>query len=288
MTILVKKTLTLRKQVASWKEQGDSIAFVPTMGNLHKGHLSLVKLAQKNADRVVVSIFINPLQFGKDEDLESYPKTFAEDLLKLENLKTDILFFPSVAEMYPVPKKQSLVCIPKELTAILEGVSRPNHFDGVTTVVSKLFNIVQPDIAIFGKKDYQQLKIIEKMIADLSLPIEIIAGEIERDRDGLALSSRNQYLTLEQREIAPRLQEVLQNVAAEVVLGNRDFLFLEKSASKQLISLGFDSVDYIKIVDSKSLLEQSLSKNNSKLSDLVILTAVNIGKTRLLDNILLK
>lgn len=283
---MVETIKALRKKINLWKEKGNKIAFVPTMGNLHAGHLSLVEIAHKKADIVVVSIFINPLQFGENEDLEHYPKTFFADKDKLDNSKVDLVFFPSIAEIYPCGEEQSLVCVPSNLTGILEGESRSGHFDGVTTVVTKLFNIVQPHIAVFGQKDFQQFKIIEKMVEDLAMPIEIVLGEIARDFDGLALSSRNQYLTSRQRKIAPLLQQVLQSMVKKVKDGNIDFLALEKFAKQQLISGGFDKVDYIKIVNVKTLLPVVLNKNFSKLPGLVILATVRLGKTRLLDNVI--
>ncbi len=286
--LVIENIKKLRSQIVFWKKQGNKVAFVPTMGCLHEGHLSLIKIAQQKADKVVVSIFVNPLQFGNNEDLARYPKTFATDKSKLEALNVDLLFFPSLNEIYPSGNQQSLVTVPSELTTILEGESRSGHFDGVTTVVAKLFNIVQPDVAIFGQKDYQQLKVIEKMVVDLAMPVDIVAGEIKRDVDGLALSSRNQYLTPKQRQIAPKLSKVLQGVVSDIYTGHADVLALELSAINKLIAFGFDSVDYVKVLDSKSLLPLYLNKNHSKLPSLVILAAARLDKIRLLDNILLK
>lgn len=272
----------LRKQVASWKKAGHTVGFVPTMGNLHQGHLSLVKIAQQACDKVVVSVFVNPMQFGPNEDFESYPRTFTEDQAKLAGLQTDAVFYPTVKAMYPNGVNQTKVQVPEALTGLLEGASRPGHFDGVTTVVAKLFNMVQPDKAVFGQKDFQQLSVIRTMVEDLALPIEIVSASIGRDADGLALSSRNQYLTAEQRNIAPKLFTKLQDIAKAIQSGNQDFLALVQVAKQSLIMEGFDAVDYIKICNPMTLLP---AKTDDK--DVVILAVARLGKTRLLDNILL-
>ena len=272
----------LRKQVASWKKAGHTVGFVPTMGNLHQGHLSLVKMAQQACDKVVVSVFVNPMQFGPNEDFDSYPRTFTEDQAKLANLQTDAVFYPTVKEMYPNGVNQTKVHVPEALTCLLEGANRPGHFDGVTTVVTKLFNMVQPDKAVFGQKDFQQLSVIRTMVEELALPIEIISAPIGRDADGLALSSRNQYLTDEQRNIAPKLFTTLQDVAKSIESGNHDFLALAHVAKNNLMMEGFDSVDYIEVCNPTTLLT---AKNDDK--DVVILAVARLGKTRLLDNILL-
>jgi len=272
----------LRKQVASWKKSGHTVGFVPTMGNLHQGHLSLVKIAQRTCDKVIVSVFVNPMQFGPNEDFESYPRTFTEDQNKLLGLQVDAVLYPTVEEMYPNGINQTKVQVPEALTGLLEGANRPGHFDGVTTVVAKLFNMVQPDKAVFGQKDFQQLSVIRTMVEELALPIEIISAPISRDIDGLALSSRNQYLTAEQRNIAPKLFTTLQDIAKAIQSGNYDFLALAKTAKKNLIMEGFDSVDYIDVCDSMTLLP---AERDDK--DIVILAVARLGKTRLLDNILL-
>ena len=273
---------SLRKTVEKWRASGLRVGFVPTMGNLHKGHLSLVKLAQDSCDRVVVSIFVNPLQFGPDEDFERYPRTFVNDQHKLIASNTDCLFYPHLDEMYPNGMGQTLVQVPGQITSILEGAARPGHFDGVTTVVNKLFNMVQPDIAVFGRKDYQQLMVIKKMVYDLALPINVIAAPIERDHDGLALSSRNQYLDKQQRQIAPKLHTVLQDLKVKIHAGNNDHKKLCLTATKRLLCEGFDKVDYIQVCHAETLLPV-----NDGSAPLVILAVVRLGKTRLLDNILL-
>lgn len=279
-----KQIAQLREQVQAWKMQGLRIAFVPTMGNLHQGHLSLVEKAQASADKVIASIFVNPLQFGPNEDFDSYPRTFAADEAKLQSVNCDAVFYPTVVEMYPNGRNQTIVSVPESLTGLLEGTSRPGHFDGVTTVVCKLFNMVQPDVAVFGQKDFQQLRVIEKMVEELNLPVEIQAAAIARDSDGLALSSRNQYLNESQRSIAPKLFVTLQDIALAIESGNLEYSSLIEAASKQLIQIGFDEVDYIKVVHSKTLIEL---ENGQNLPGLAILAVAKLGKTRLLDNILL-
>lgn len=272
----------LRAQILCWKSEGLKVGFVPTMGNLHDGHLSLVKLLQAQCDRVVVSIFVNPMQFGPDEDFDQYPRTFDADKAKLTTVAADALFFPSVHEMYPNGIDQTRVSVPDALTGLLEGASRPGHFDGVSTVVCKLFNMVLPDVAAFGQKDYQQLCVIERMVADLCLPIKIVAAPIGRDIDGLALSSRNQYLSDTQRAIAPKLNTVLKDIAAALESGNRNFNDLSESSVERLLQEGFTGVDYIQICHPKSLLPASAEDQT-----FVILAVARLGNTRLLDNILL-
>lgn len=281
----------LRQQVAIWKQAGLTIAFVPTMGNLHAGHLSLVRLAKLEADKVVVSIFVNPLQFGPNEDLAKYPRTFEADKTQLIEASADVLFFPSVHEVYPKGLQQTQVCVPSAITGLLEGKTRPGHFNGVTTVVMKLFQMVQPDIAVFGQKDYQQLKVIQAMVEDLAVPIKIVAAPIGRDIDGLALSSRNQYLTKEQRRIAPKLWVTLQDLALALQSGNANIAALEAAAVQRLLSEGFDQVDYVSVVDSQTLCSlqeaEIQQKLHQKLPGLVILAVARLGNTRLLDNLLL-
>lgn len=278
---VIEQVCDLRAQVKSWKQAGLMVGFVPTMGNLHEGHLSLVKIAQEKCDKVIASIFVNPMQFGPDEDFDRYPRTFKSDSEKLAALGTDAVFVPSVDEMYPNGLTQTVVSVPESITSLLEGASRPGHFDGVSTVVAKLFNMVQPDVAVFGQKDYQQLLVIKQMVQDLALPIEIIAAPIARDSDGLALSSRNQYLTAEQRSIAPKLNVALQDIALALQSGNRDYESLSLSACHSLLEQGFDMIDYIQICDPVTV-QQSLSDD----SDFVILSVARLGQTRLLDNLI--
>ena len=272
----------LREQVLNWKIQGLSVGFVPTMGNLHAGHLSLVTLLQAQCDKVVVSIFVNPTQFGPNEDFDRYPRTFQVDQQQLISVNADAIFVPSVEQIYPHGLLQTVVSVPKSLTALLEGASRPGHFDGASTVVTKLFNMVQPDFAVFGQKDYQQLRVIQTMVAELAIPVTVVAAPISRAEDGLALSSRNQYLNAEQRSIAPTLNAVLLEIAQALESGNRNFDALTQSATQRLLLEGFDVVDYIQICDPLTLLPATENQSN-----FVILAVVSLGETRLLDNILL-
>ena len=254
------------------------IALVPTMGNLHDGHLSLVALAKQHADIVVVSIFVNPTQFGAGEDFASYPRTLDDDCQKLAKAGVALVFAPSVDEMYPVypPNVQILS---GSISKILCGQTRPTHFDGVGLVVSKLFNIVRPDVAVFGKKDYQQLAIIAQLVQELNFEIDIIGGEIVRADDGLALSSRNQYLTEQERAIAPRLAQALQQLAGELQSASvADFDAMIQKTKDKLTCDGF-TVDYLQV------LNQQLQPASRHDTHLVILTACYLGKARLLDNL---
>lgn len=254
------------------------IALVPTMGNLHDGHLSLVNLAKQHADIVVVSIFVNPTQFGADEDFASYPRTLDDDCQKLAKAGVALVFAPSVDEMYPVypPNVQILS---GSISKILCGQTRPTHFDGVGLVVSKLFNIVHPDVAVFGKKDYQQLAIVTQLVQELNFEIDIIGGEIVRADDGLALSSRNQYLTEQERAIAPRLAQALQQLAGELQSASvADFDTMIQKTKDKLTCDGF-TVDYLQV------LNQQLQPASRHDKHLAILTACYLGKARLLDNL---
>lgn len=254
------------------------IALVPTMGNLHDGHLSLVALAKQHADIVVVSIFVNPTQFGAGEDFASYPRTLDDDCQKLAKAGVALVFAPSVDEMYPVypPNVQILS---GSISKILCGQTRPTHFDGVGLVVSKLFNIVRPDVAVFGKKDYQQLAIITQLVQELNFEIDIIGGEIVRANDGLALSSRNQYLTKQERAIAPRLAQALQQLAGALQSASvADFDTMIQKTKDKLTYDGF-TVDYLQV------LNQQLQPASRHDKHLVILTACYLGKARLLDNL---
>ena len=260
------------------------IALVPTMGNLHDGHLELVKIAKKYADIVVVSIFVNPTQFGVGEDFDSYPRTLDDDVAKLATVGADFVFAPTIDEMYPVLPPPTLV-LAGGITSQLCGQSRPTHFDGVGIVVSKLFNIVQPDIAVFGQKDYQQLAIIKQLVRDLSYPIDIIGAPIIRAIDGLALSSRNQYLSESERQAAPILHQELQYLANQMIDSQQPLDMLLAASRERINSAGF-IVDYLEVktaelqaVDYKAL---SFSANNDQ--DLVILVAAWLGQARLLDN----
>lgn len=259
------------------------VAFVPTMGNLHAGHLHLVEVAKRHADCVVVSIFVNPLQFGPNEDLDRYPRTLAQDCEKLEAAGADIVFAPEVVEVYPgfdghaLNQTMSIQLPP--IADELCGASRPGHFAGVATVVTKLFNMVQPNVAVFGKKDYQQLYIIKKMVSQFNMPVEIIAGDIIREPGGLAMSSRNNLLTNEQKAQALQLHITLREVVEAIKLGKDDFNTIEQTAMQRLADKGWQ-VDYISIRAA-----QSLKPIQSTKADLVILGAATLGKTRLIDNI---
>ncbi|WP_153109696.1 pantoate--beta-alanine ligase [Propionivibrio limicola] len=261
---------------AALKNRG-RIVFVPTMGNLHAGHISLMKEARAHGDTVVASIFVNPLQFGPSEDFNSYPRTFDADCQKLEAAGVDILFAPTVKDLYPEP--QEYVVDPPAIQNLLEGEFRPGHFQGVATVVLKLFNIVQPAVALFGKKDYQQLMVLRNMTRQLALPIEIVGGETVRAEDGLALSSRNGYLSPDERAEAPRLHRVLTRIRDAVLQGERDFAKLEKEAAAELDSHGWQT-DYVAIRQ-----QADLQPPQSADIPLVILAASRLGKPRLIDNL---
>lgn len=277
--MLIIETLPLlRQQIRRLRMEGKRVALVPTMGNLHDGHMKLVDEAKARADVVVVSIFVNPMQFDRPEDLARYPRTLQEDCEKLNKRKVDLVFAPSVKEIYPNGTETHTYVDVPGLSTMLEGASRPGHFRGVSTIVSKLFNLVQPDIACFGEKDFQQLALIRKMVADMGFDIEIIGVPIMRAKDGLALSSRNGYLTAEQRKIAPGLYKVLSSIADKLHAGERDLDEIIAIAGQELNEKGFRSDD-IQIRDADTLLEVS---ENSKRA--VILVAAWLGDARLIDN----
>lgn len=273
----VHSIAALRQQVRDWRQAGLRVAFVPTMGSLHAGHISLVETARRHADKVVASIFVNPTQFGPTEDFGSYPRTLEADSDKLAGSHCDLLFAPSVDEMYP-EKNRTWVDV-DDLGDYLCGASRPGHFRGVTTVVSKLFNIVQPDVACFGEKDFQQLAIIRRMTQDLFFPIEIIAVPTSRESNGLAMSSRNGYLSAAQKEQGAILYATLQQLKAQIEAGERDYSTLVEGSIKQLAHAGF-SVDYLSINNASTLaLAAAVDRQ------LVIAVAAKLGNTRLIDNI---
>lgn len=277
--MLIIETLPLlRQQIRRLRMEGKRVALVPTMGNLHDGHMKLVDEAKARADVVVVSIFVNPMQFDRPEDLARYPRTLQEDCEKLNKRKVDLVFAPSVKEIYPNGTETHTYVDVPGLSTMLEGASRPGHFRGVSTIVSKLFNLVQPDIACFGEKDFQQLALIRKMVADMGFDIEIVGVPIMRAKDGLALSSRNGYLTAEQRKIAPGLYKVLSSIADKLQAGERDLDEIIAIAGQELNEKGFRSDD-IQIRDADTLLEIS---ENSKRA--VILVAAWLGDARLIDN----
>ena len=277
--MLIIETLPLlRQQIRRLRMEGKRVALVPTMGNLHDGHMKLVDEAKARADVVVVSIFVNPMQFDRPEDLARYPRTLQEDCEKLNKRKVDLVFAPSVKEIYPNgPETHTYVDVPG-LSTMLEGASRPGHFRGVSTIVSKLFNLVQPDIACFGEKDFQQLALIRKMVADMGFDIEIVGVPIMRAKDGLALSSRNGYLTAEQRKIAPGLYKVLSSIADKLQAGERDLDEIITIAGQELNEKGFRADD-IQIRDADTLLEVSETSKRA-----VILVAAWLGDARLIDN----
>ena len=269
----------LQTALSRFRHKGQSIAFVPTMGNLHEGHLDLVRKARCLCDVVVVSIFVNPLQFGPNEDLDAYPRTMAADKEKLFSAGVQVLYAPDVEEIYPEGMAaQTQVQVP-DLGDTLCGSTRPGHFDGVTTVVSKLFNIVQPDVAIFGEKDFQQLSIVRKMVKDLCLPISIVGVATTRDEDGLAKSSRNGYLSSRQRRIAPVLHQTLNSCREAIACGFDNFLQLESHARMKLLQAGFEP-DYFAIRDARTL--RTVTEDTEEIA---ILAAARLGSTRLIDNV---
>jgi pantoate--beta-alanine ligase len=277
--LMIQDIAQLRALIRQWRSAGERIAFVPTMGNLHQGHLQLVDTAKQRADRVIVSIFVNPMQFGAHEDLDKYPRTLEQDCKGLTEHGADAVFTPTPAVIYPRGLDvQTYVEVPL-LGDYHCGASRAGHFRGVSTIVTKLFNLVQPDIACFGQKDYQQLAIIRQMVSDLSLPIEIIGVPTTRADDGLALSSRNGYLTAEQRATAPALYRTLQWMKQQLSLGFSDLRVLEQQAKDQLNAAGFKA-DYINISN-----RQTLVPATDSTASLVILAAAYLGNTRLIDNI---
>jgi len=275
----VARPSELRAIVSVWRRAGERIAFVPTMGNLHAGHGSLVGRASELADRVIVSIFVNPLQFGPNEDFAAYPRTPDEDRRVLESLDVDLLFAPEVADIYPRGQESTARVHVPVIEDILCGAFRPGHFMGVATVVAKLLNIVQPDVAVFGEKDYQQLLIIRRATLDLCMPIEIVGVPTTREPDGLAMSSRNRYLTAEQRAAAPAIYAQLQRARAAIESGASDFAAIARSGSEGLQQAGFRP-DYFEIRDAATLAEPS-----AQSSELVVLTAARLGRARLIDNV---
>ena len=276
--IVVHTKQELDEQLAEWRQHGDHIALVPTMGNLHAGHVELVELAREHAERVVVSIFVNPTQFGDGEDFEEYPRTLERDTRRLKKPAADLIFAPDVDTMYPFGLKDATTISVPRITENFCGASRPGHFDGVTSIVVRLFSLVQPDAAVFGQKDYQQQLVIRHMAQDLSLPVAIITAETVREDDGLAMSSRNQYLTEEERAVAPTLYKVLSSVGMELQSGQRNFEELEAKSIAELADAGF-TVDYFAIRRA-----QNLEIPDRDCDELVVLAAAQLGKARLIDN----
>lgn len=277
--MLIIETLPLlRQHIRRLRQEGKRIALVPTMGNLHDGHMKLVDAAKASADVVVASIFVNPMQFDRPDDLARYPRTLQDDCEKLNKRKVNLVFAPAAAEIYPHGiENQTYVDVPG-LSTMLEGASRPGHFRGVSTIVSKLFNLVQPDVACFGEKDFQQLALIRKMVADMGYDIEIIGVPIMRAKDGLALSSRNGYLSAEQRKIAPGLHKVMNSVAEKLAAGERNLDEVIAIAAQELNEKGFRADD-IQIRDADTLLDLTETSKRA-----VILMAAWLGEARLIDN----
>lgn len=270
---------SVREALARERAQGRTIGFVPTMGNLHQAHIELVKIAQAHCDVVVVSIFVNPLQFGLNEDWDKYPRTYEADVAKLMEAECDYLFYPDETEIYPNGMAEQTRVVVPTMTDVLCGASRPGHFEGVTTVVSKLFNIVQPDTAVFGIKDFQQLAVIRRMVEDLCIPVKIIGGDIFREADGLAMSSRNGYITPEERPRVNQLYKTLNWVRNEIEKGERNFLALEAEAAGQIEEAGF-RVDYVSICNSKTLEPAAHDDKN-----ITVLGAMYTKAARLIDNV---
>ncbi|WP_137225526.1 pantoate--beta-alanine ligase [Shewanella sp. MEBiC00475] len=272
---------TIREHVNAWRRNGETVAFVPTMGNLHQGHIALVNEAQKHADHVVVSIFVNPLQFSANEDLDGYPRSLAQDSDKLMAAGTAILFTPTPEMIYPKGLAQQTFVEVPDIGNELCGASRPGHFRGVATIVTKLFNIVQPDIALFGRKDFQQLMIIKTMVEDLSMPIKIIGVETIREQSGLAMSSRNGYLTADEKNSAVTLKQALDNIISAIQHGEaiQDAIL---KAEKKLVNAGF-TPDYLEVRNANTLRQITATD-----SELVVIAAAYLGKARLIDNVSFK
>lgn len=269
----------LRAALSRARQEGKRIALVPTMGNLHAGHIALVEKARQRTDFVVVSIFVNPLQFAAGEDLESYPRTLEADQRQLLDAGAHLVFAPNVKEMYPYGMDgHTRISVPV-VSEGLCGASRPGHFEGVATVVCKLLNIVQPDLAVFGQKDFQQLAVIRKMTQDLCLPVQIMGEPTVRAADGLALSSRNGYLSAAERQTAPLLYQTLQSIASQIQAGQRDYVALIERACQQLEAQGLRA-DYLDLRDAVSL-----NPVTAQTTDMVVLAAAYLGNTRLIDNL---
>jgi pantoate--beta-alanine ligase len=277
--ITVERIAELRAVVRQWRAEGAKVGFVPTMGSLHAGHISLLAAARFRADRVISSVFVNPLQFGPSEDFERYPRSPVEDSELLADAGSDLLFLPAVEEIYPDGRESATRISVKPLSEILEGAHRPGHFDGVATVVAKLFGIVQPDVAVFGEKDYQQLAIIRRMTSDLDIPVEIVGAPTVRSPDGLAMSSRNRYLSAAERSLAPRIHAALKGAAERIDQGSGDPAAIMAWGAQQLRGAGMQP-DYFEIRDAATLLPPVPGAR-----ELVILVAARLGKARLIDNL---
>ncbi len=276
---IVTKISKVRARVSAWRRSGERVVFVPTMGNLHAGHLSLIEAAKHHGERFVASIFVNPMQFGPNEDFNHYPRTPQRDADMLSAAGCDLMFMPDVAEIYPNgPERATRIEVP-EISRVLCGEFRPGHFEGVATIVAKLFHIVEPDVAIFGEKDFQQLTVIRRMVADLCLRVEIIGAPTVRDPDGLALSSRNQYLSASERLLAPLIYRQLTHTRERVLAGARDFASLEREGAAALDAAGFRT-DYYAVRNA-----MTLDPPDADTRSFVVLTASRLGKARLIDNL---
>ena len=279
-TMMTATTIaSVREQVSRWHAAGERVVFVPTMGNLHAGHVSLIETARAHGKRFVASIFVNPMQFGPNEDFAHYPRTPTLDAKMLSEAGCDLMFMPEVGEIYPNGADQATRVEVPGISNILCGEFRPGHFEGVATVVAKLFHIVDPDVAIFGEKDYQQLTVIRRMVADLCLRVEIVGAPTVREADGLAMSSRNQYLDESQRKLAPAIYRQLQQAVAALASGSRDFAKIEGAGRSALDGAGFRT-DYFSVRDA-----QSLAAASPDTRRFVVMTASRLGKARLIDNI---
>ena len=270
----------LQEELAEWRHAREHVAIVPTMGNLHPGHVSLVNVAKEHAERVVVTVFVNPTQFGEGEDFEAYPRTFDKDTRRLKTVAADVLFAPSVETIYPFGIESATAVTVPGLTENFCGSFRPGHFDGVTTVVARLFALVQPDVAVFGQKDYQQQLVIRRMVEDLNLPMTIHTAATVREDDGLAMSSRNAYLSDNERQKAPALYQALVDVERQLHEGAGDFEALERQATKELERAGF-LPEYVAVRQATDL-----GPPEEGCRELVVLAAANLGQARLIDNVL--
>lgn len=275
----VTTVAAVREHVRRWRSEGRRVAFVPTMGNLHAGHVSLIEAARRHGDRFVASIFVNPMQFGPNEDYAQYPRTPTKDADMLHEAGCNLMFMPDVAEIYPNGSERATRVDVPSLSRVLDGEFRPGHFEGVSTIVATLFHIVEPDVAIFGEKDFQQLTIIRRMVADLCIAVEIVGAPTVRDSDGLAMSSRNQYLTPAEREVAPRIYQTLQAAANRLQAGDTEFSSIERTGVEALAKAGMKP-DYFSVRRA-----QDLGAPAPDTKHLVVLTAARLGKARLIDNI---
>ena len=269
----------VRQHVSRWHEAKQRVVFVPTMGNLHAGHVSLIEAAREHGDKFVASIFVNPMQFGPNEDFAHYPRTPTQDSTMLEAAGCDLMFMPEVGEIYPNGADQATRVVVPGISDILCGEFRPGHFEGVATVVAKLFHIVDPDVAVFGEKDFQQLTVIRRMVADLCLRVEIVGAPTVREADGLAMSSRNQYLDAQQRALAPAIYRQLTQAVAALKSGSRDFAGIDAAGRATLDGAGFRT-DYFSVRDARSLAPAALATQH-----FVVMTAARLGKARLIDNV---